>query len=99
MGVGGVGLGKFEVTADHFEGGVAEEALEGVDVSAVAEVVDGEGVAKAVGVGFGDAGAFAEGLQVRAEGGAVEGVVLLGDEDGGGGLTHFLTIHVARFAS
>lgn len=42
MGGGIVGLGEGEVVAYHCEGGVAEDALEGEHVSAVAEEVGGE---------------------------------------------------------
>lgn len=62
MGRGDVGLGEAEIEATHFEGGVAEDGLEAVDVSAVAEVGDGEGVAEAVGVAIGDACAGADGF-------------------------------------
>lgn len=83
MGVGGVGLGEVEIAADHFQAGVAEELLEGVDVSAVSEVVDGEGVPEAVRVDVGYAGACAEGGEVVTEVGAVELGALLGDEEPG----------------
>jgi len=45
VGVVHVGLDEIEITLDHLQGGVAEETLEGVDVAAVAEEVDGKGVA------------------------------------------------------
>jgi len=67
VGVGAVGLDEAEVAFDHFEGGVAEEALEGPGVAVVAEVGDGEGVAEPVGVDVGDAGAVADAFEGEAE--------------------------------
>ena len=52
-----VGLGQVQVFLAHVEGGVAEQHLEGVDVAAVAQEGDREGVAEAVGVDALDAGA------------------------------------------
>jgi hypothetical protein len=61
VGLGGVGVGELEVGLDHFHGGVTEEHLQGVGVAAVAQVVDGKGVAEAARVGVRKAGAVAEG--------------------------------------
>lgn len=77
-----VGLGDGEVAFDHFEGGVAEDALEGIDVAAVADVVDGECVAESVDGGVHDAGTPAEGLEPFVEGVAVEFGPQAGDEEG-----------------
>jgi len=72
--VGGfdVGLGDEEVAFDHIEGGVAQGGLERVDVAVVAQVLDGECVAEAVGIDVGDAGALAETVEVGAELAAVD---------------------------
>ena len=73
-------LGDGEVSFDHFEGRVAEDPLEGVDVAAVPEVVDGEGVAESVDRGFLDAGTFAEGGDAYPEGVTIESSPYLGDK-------------------
>jgi hypothetical protein len=39
------GFSNSEVALDHVEVGVTEHALEGEDVAAIAQVLDGEGVA------------------------------------------------------
>lgn len=67
MGGGDVGLGDGEVAADHVEGGVPEEALEGEDVHPVAQRLDGADVAEAVAVDAGDAGAQADAVDEPAE--------------------------------
>ena len=41
-------LGQHEIGFDHFHGAVTEEGLQDVAVAAVAQELDGEGVAKAV---------------------------------------------------
>jgi len=48
VGVLEVGGDDAGVAADHGEVGVAEEGLQGEEVAAVAQVVDGEGVAEKV---------------------------------------------------
>lgn len=73
MGVFYVHLGDGDVALDHFECGVAEEALEFEDVAAVAEKVDGECVAEAVGVGIGDAGALAQAIDEGEDAGTGDG--------------------------
>ena len=35
-----IGLGNFEITLNHAQGGMAEDALQGVDISSIAEKVD-----------------------------------------------------------
>jgi len=57
---GDVGLGDGQVVLDHFEGAVAKDALEGVDVAAVPEIINGEGVAEAVDGGVFDISAFTD---------------------------------------
>jgi len=59
--VGGVqiGLGDAQVAGDHFHGFVAQHALQGPGIAAIAKVVDCEGVAKAVGVDIGYSGSIA----------------------------------------
>ncbi len=56
MGLGDVGLGDGEVDFYHFEGGVAEDFPQGVDVAAVAEKHHGEAVAEAMGMCVGNTG-------------------------------------------
>ena len=75
-----VGLGDGEVAFDHFEGRVAENPLEGVDVAAVAKVIDGEGVAESVDGGFLDAGPFADRGDANPEGVGIEYSPYLGDK-------------------
>lgn len=82
MGGGGIGFGEGEVFADHFEGGVAEEALEGEDVATVAEVLDGKGMAEAVGVDVADVCARTQAHEEVSDGVAVHGGVVFGDEEG-----------------
>ena len=48
MGLIQVGLGDGEVSLDHLHGGVTEDHLQAPGVAAVAQEVDGEGVAEAV---------------------------------------------------
>jgi len=74
-------LGELDVEADHFHGAVAKEGLEDVAISAVAQELDGEGVAEAVGVGIDDAGAAAEAGDETEEGVAADGQAALGEED------------------
>ena len=76
-----VGLGEFEIDADGFEGGMSEHGLEGVDVTAVAEVLNGEGMAEAVGMNVGDACAFADGLKHSREFCASHRAVEFGEEE------------------
>ncbi len=78
-----VGLGEEEVAFDHVEGGVAEDGLEGVDVAAVAQVFDGECVAKAVGMDAVDVGTLSDAVEVGAEVAAIEAVAGGCGEDGG----------------
>lgn len=68
MGGGQVGLGDVEIVVDHIERGVTEQALKGEDVTAAAQVPDGEGVAEAVGVDVGNAGAFFDTAQHESDG-------------------------------
>lgn len=83
MGVGAVGAHDVEVASDHLESGVTEEVLEGEGVAAVAEVGDGEGVTKAVGVDVGrDASTFADALDGFAEDVAGHGAGVIGGADG-----------------
>jgi hypothetical protein len=59
---------------------VAEQALEGVGVAAVSQIIDGEGVAEAVDVDADEAGALADLLEQVEQGVTVEGVAKFGDE-------------------
>ena len=78
-----VGLDQGEVALDHFESGVTEQALQGVRIAAIAEVVDREGVAEAVNVDAGEAGALADLLKQIKQGVTVKGVAKLGDKERG----------------
>ena len=49
VGVFDIHLSNGQVALDHVERGVAEQGLEAVDVAAVAQEVDGEGVAESEG--------------------------------------------------
>lgn len=49
MGGINIHLGDCQVSLDHFQGGVAQDALEGVNISPVAQVIYGKGVPEAVG--------------------------------------------------
>lgn len=84
MGIFDVNFGEMEVTANHIEGRVAEESLEGVDIAAVAKKLDGKGVAEAVGMGVGDISAGAEVVEQVADGITIHGVVFDGEEKGFG---------------
>ncbi len=68
MGVFDIYLGDGEIAADHIERGVAEHGLEGEDIAAVAQVVDGKGVAETVGMDAGDVGAFSKANKQAPEG-------------------------------
>jgi len=81
VGVLDVDVGDGEIAFDHFEGGVAEDALQGVNVPLIAKIVDGEGVSEAVGMDLFDAGAQADAQHEFAQHFAVEGVVQVGDEE------------------
>lgn len=59
VGVFDVGLDDAQVVLHHFQGGVAHHPLQAVDVAAVAQEFDGEGVAETMGVAIADTGAFA----------------------------------------
>jgi len=61
---------------------VAEHPLECVDIAAVAEEVDGEGVAEAVGMSVEDASALAESMNELVEARGGERAFLLGQEEG-----------------
>lgn len=54
-----VGLRELQVGIDHCEGGMPEDALQGKDITAVAQEFDGEGVAEAVRVAIPHAGKVA----------------------------------------
>lgn len=60
MADGGVLAGDVEIAAGHSHIGVAEEFLQRESIAAVAEVVDGEGVPKSMGVAVFDARLFAQ---------------------------------------
>lgn len=47
-----VGLDQKQVTPDHFHCRVAEHHLKSVRISTISEVINGEGVAKAVAICF-----------------------------------------------
>lgn len=82
-----VGLGNFKVAQAHFERGVAEDFLEGVDVSAVAQKVDCKSVTKPVRVHVGNAGALADEFEGVVEVVVVETAIAGGGEEvivGGG---------------
>lgn len=66
MGGRDVGLGEGEVAFDHLEAGVAEECLQGKDIAAVAQVVEGKGMAEAVRVNPGFACSSAEAVEMCA---------------------------------
>lgn len=51
MGFFGIRVCKLEIFTNHFERGMTQEALQGEDIAAITKVLDGEGVAKFVGVG------------------------------------------------
>lgn len=76
-----VGLCDRQIALYHFHGGVSKDDLEGVGVAAVSQIVDGEGVAKTVGVDAMDAGALAEGLQELEHALANHPPALDGDEE------------------
>ncbi len=72
MGIVDVGLDDGEVALDHGQGFVAEHPLEGVDIAAIAQKVDGKCVAEAVEGDAGDALAGADALEELAERVAVD---------------------------
>lgn len=75
-------LGDGQVALDHLHGGMAQDALEGVDVSAIAKECDGKCVPEAMGMAIGDAGALADALDEVAELLAVEVALVDGGEQG-----------------
>ena len=78
---GAVDLRDGQVTFHHVEAAVAEELLEGVRIAAVAQICDRKGVAEAVGVDVGDAGAAAEAAQVEGQMAALDGGAVGGGEE------------------
>ena len=76
-----VGLGDGEVTVDHAEGGMTEHALQGKDVAAVFEELDGKGVAKAVDGGTGYSGSLTGTAEEAAQCVSGQGLVCAGDEE------------------
>lgn len=62
---------------------MTEEDLESVGIPAIAEVEDGEGVTEAMGVAVGDVGTISEGDEEFEEAITGEGLILLGDDQGG----------------
>jgi len=86
---GAVGLGDASVAADHGQVGVAEQVLQSEEVPTAAQVGDGEGVTKAVGVDVGDAGALANAGKLAAQDAAVHRPLIVGgsnSEEGIAGL-------------
>lgn len=81
MGCLNVRLGYVEVFFAHIQGGVAEQGLQGVDVAAETQEVNGEGVAKAVGVNVMDAGALSDGVELLQQAKTIQGVVIVGGEE------------------
>ena len=77
-----VGLGQDQVALDHLQGGVTEQGLELVGVTAVAKEVDGKGVAKSVRVAVGDGGSLAEAVDELEQGAGGERGAFDGDEEG-----------------
>ena len=55
-----VGFCDLEIFFHHLHGGVTEDLLKAIGLSAVAEVVNGEGVAEAMGMDIGYSGAAAQ---------------------------------------
>lgn len=84
MGLVDVGLGNGEVDFHGVKIGVAEGALEGVDISPIAEVGNGKGMAESVGVAIGYAGAFSQAGEHAVEAGALHVVASGGAGEEGG---------------
>ena len=78
-----VGLDDFEISFHHVQGRVTEHLLQGVDVAAVAQELDGKGVAKAVRVDVGDEGALPAAVQDAQQGvaGHGEGLTIGGSKE------------------
>ena len=74
-------LGDGQVTFAHIQGGVAQGALEGVDVGVVAEVVDGKSVPKGVGGVLGEACALTDALDDMADASGRERAAVLGGKE------------------
>ena len=77
-----IDLGQLEVVADHIEGGVAKDALEGECVAAVAQESDGEGMPETVRMAVGHPGALTGSVEQLEELGAIERAAGVGDEEG-----------------
>lgn len=76
-----VGLDEVRVVLHHLEIGVTEQIFESDHLAAVAEVFGGEGVAKAMRMDVGDAGAIAETLNEPTQGVAGEGALIADGEE------------------
>ncbi len=85
MGSGEIGLDDAQVFANHIQAGVPEGGLQGEDVTAVAQELNGECVAEAVGVAIPEFGALAEAVDEFKESQAVEiGAIIRNEEIGVG---------------
>ncbi len=67
MGFVEIDLRQGEVAFDHIQGGMTEHFLQGVGIAAIAQVLNGEGVAEAVRMHIGNARPFAEGGEKLGE--------------------------------
>lgn len=87
LGVGEIDLGQLDVDADGVKAFVAEHRLQFDDIAAVAQEVDGEGMAEFMDIGVVDAGALGGGADHLEKYVAIHVGIVAGGEEGVGGLS------------
>ena len=55
-----ISFGRFQIAFNHFRGTVAQDFLQHIDIPAIAQKIDGKGVAKTMGISISDPGSLAE---------------------------------------
>ena len=55
-----ISFGQFQIAFNHFQGTVPQDFLQDVDIPPIAQKIDGEGVAKAMGISISDPGSLSE---------------------------------------
>ena len=90
-----IDLGNGEIALDHIERGMPEQLLEGEDIAAVAQKLDGKGMAETVGMAVWHVGAVAQGVEQVLETVAGKGAVFIGDEKVGADIDFIAKSNIA----